>query len=148
MWSTFTDCLNLGRDTMGLPNNFLVQILESLYFDFLESDECIDISKHHCSLLHPCISISKSTSFKPIYTFRLVSSKWNEVFLSTARLDRYGSYRIVQGPCQHATNIYDLLRQSVVFRRYRIFRKQQFEFGTSLIIFLVSSFFQTDYYYY
>ena len=126
---------------MALPNSILARILESLYADFLESDECIDISKHHCSLLHPCNSISKSTSFNPIYTFRLISLNWNNVFLSTAKLNRYGSHRIVQGSRQPRTHsIYDLLRQSVVFKRYRLFEKLQF--GTSLIVFFVSSFFQ------
>ena len=125
---------------MALPDIILARILESLYVDFLESNEGIDISKHHCSLLHPCITISKSTTFKSIYTFRLISTNWNNVFLSTAKLDRYGSHQIVQGPRQPPTRIYDILRQSVAFKRYRIFRKQQL--GTSLIVFLVSSFFQ------
>ena len=133
---------------MALPNNILVQILESLYADFLESDECIDISKHHCSLLHPCISISKSTTFKPIYTFRLISSSWYKVFISTGRLNRYGSHRIVHGPFEDptswsiSTRIFDVLRKSVIFRRYRVFHKLPTEPGTSLIAFFVSSFCQ------
>ena len=128
--------------TVALPNNILLRILKSLYFDFLESDECIDISKHHCSLLHPCISISKSTSFKPIYTFRLISSNWNNVFLSMAKLDRYGSHRIVQGPHQHHSQIYTTFRKSVVLRRYRLFHDLATQHGTSPIVFSVSSFFQ------
>ena len=129
----------LAEDRMILPNNILARILESLYFDILEteSDE-INISEHHCSLLHPCISISKSTTFKPIYTFRLISSLWNDLFLTEAKLDRYGSHRIdqLEGSRRPPTHIYDLLRQSVLFKRYRIFHKQQY--GTSLIAFLVS----------
>ena len=131
-----------------LPTNVLAQILKSLYIDFFQSDECIDIGKHHCSLLHPCISVSKSTSFNPIYTFRLVSSDWNKAFLSTAKLDRlgYDSHRTFQRR-QHDlcyATLYDLLRGSVALRRYRAFRKIQY--GTSLNILLVSSFFSTDYY--
>ena len=89
---TAMHCLtwSLQVHTMTLPNSILVRILESLYADLLES-KCIDISKHHCSLLYPCISISKSTIFKPIYTYHLISSNCNKVFLSTAKLDRYGS---------------------------------------------------------
>ena len=122
---------------MALPNNILAQILEYLYADFLESGECFDINNNHCSLLHPCISISESTSFNPIYTFRLISSKWNKVFKSTAKLKRYSSHRIVEGPLN--AYYYDLPGQSVAFRRYRLFRRQ---YGTSLVVFLVSSFFQ------
>ena len=125
---------------MALPNSILVRILESLYADFLES-ECIDINKHHCSLLYPCISISKSTIFKPIYTYRLISSNWNKVFLSTAKLDRYGSYRIIQDSHQRRTYIYNLLRKSVILRRYRIFQNLDIEHGTSLIVSLLFSFF-------
>ena len=127
---------------MALPNNLLVRILESLYVDFLESgdSECIDISKHHCSLLHPCIAISNSTTFKPIYTFRLISSNWNKVFLSTAKLDRHGSHRVVQSSQNHHTRIYNLLWKSVVFKKYRIFLDLDTQHGTSLIVFLVSSF--------
>ena len=118
---------------MALPNDILARILECLYTDFLGSDECIDIGKHHCSLLHPCISISNSTSFKPIYTFRLISSNWNMVFLSTAKLDRHSSHRIVQGPRRPSTTyIYSLLRKSVVLRRYRIFRNLDTEHGIFL----------------
>ena len=153
--SRFTDCLYLTyiiEDAMALPENILARILESLYVDFLKSDECIDISKHHCSLLHPCIAISKYTTFKPIYTFRLISSNWNKVFLSTAKLDRYGFHRIAQGPHQleHNTRIYDLLRKSVVLRRYRLFRNLHAEHlhaehGTSDRI-LRFFFLSTDYY--
>ena len=113
--------------TMALPDNILVRILESLYVDFLESDES-DMSKHHCSLLYPCISISESATFKPIYTFRLISSNWNTVFLSTARLGRYDSY--------------NLHRKSVVFRRYRLFHDLDTEHGTSPIAFFLSTFLQ------
>lgn len=121
-------------NTMSLPDNVLVRILESLYADFLESDECIDIEKHHCSLLHPCISISKSTTFKPIHTFRLISSNWNKVFLATAKLDQYGSHRIVQGSHQRGTYIFCLLLKSVVLGRYRVFQNLDTEHGTSLIV--------------
>ena len=134
---------------MALPNNVLVRILESLYADFLESasDECIDIGRHHCSLLHPCISISKSTTFKPIYTFRLISSNWNKIFLVTTKLDQYGSHLNVQGPHQHHTYIYGLLRKSVVFRRYRVFQNLDTKHGTSLIVSLFFSFsFSSDCY--
>ena len=127
---------------MALPNNILVQILESLYADFLEYDEGIDIGKHHCSLLYPCVSISKSATFKPIYTFRLISSNWNKVFLSTAKLNRYASHRVGQSPHQPSTYFYNLLRKSVVFRRYRIFRNLDTEHGTFLIVSLCSFFFQ------
>ena len=118
-------------DTMALPNNILARILEILYADF-KSDDCIDIGKHHCCLLYPCISISKSTTFKPIYTFRLISSNWNKVFLSTAKLDRHASHRIVQGPPSRGRNtyIYNLLRKSVFLRRYRVFQNLDFEHGT------------------
>jgi hypothetical protein len=139
--------------TMALPNNILVQILKSLYADFLKSDECqgMDIGKHHCSLLYPCVSISKSTTFKPIYTFRLISSNWNNVFLNTAKLDRYASHRIVRGPHKRHTFLYNLLQKSVVFRRYRVFRNLDTEHGifltVSLIFFSDFSFFlSTDYY--
>ena len=132
---------------MALPDNVLVQILESLYADFLES---IDIEKHHCSLLHPCISISESTSFNPIHTFRLVSSNWNKAFLVTAKLDRYGFHRIVQvqDPNHRDTYIYGALRKSVAFRRYRIFQNldiQHGNFSDRILIFVVS--FQLDYVY-
>jgi hypothetical protein len=119
---------------MALPNNILAQILETLYADFLESDECIDIGKHHCSLLYPCISVSESTTFKPIFTFRLISSNWNSVFRSTANLDRHASHRTVQGLRQHHTFIYNLLQKSVLLRRYRIFQNLDHEHGTFLIV--------------
>ena len=128
--------LDLVEDTvtMALPNNILVQILEILYADFLASD--IDIEEHHCSLLYPCISISKSTNFKSIYTFRLISSNWNNVFLTTAELDRYASHRIVQDPLKHhsSTRFYGRLRKSVVLRRYRVFRNLDTEHGTFLTV--------------
>lgn len=130
--------LLLAEDTMmALPNNIVVRILESLYADFLETDECIDFSEHHCSLLHPCIPISKSASFKSIHAFRLTSSQWNKVFLCTARLGRYASHRIVEGPqlphaYQSQTFIYRLFRKSVVLRRYRIFHNLDTEHGKSL----------------
>ena len=122
---------------MDLPNNILVRILESLYADFLDSDEFINIGKHHCSLLHPCISLSKSTTFKPIHTFRLVSSNWNQVFASTAKLDQNASHLIYEGPHQRHTRIYDFLRKSVVLRRYRSFENLDTEHGTivSLVFF-------------
>ena len=129
--------LPLLVDIMALPNNVLVRVLESLYADFLKSDECIDIGRHHCSLLHPCISISKSTTFKPIHTFRLVSSNWNKIFLETAKLDQYGSHLIVQDPHQRHTYIYDLLRKSVVFRRYRIFQNLDTKHGNFEIVIFV-----------
>ena len=123
--------LDLVEDTvtMALPNNILVQILEILYADFLASD--IDIEEHHCSLLYPCIPVSKSTNFKSIYTFRLISSNWNNVFLTTAELDRYASHRIVQDPLKHhsSTRFYGRLRKSVVLRRYRVFRNLDTEHG-------------------
>lgn len=132
----------LAEDTMALPNNILARVLEILYADFLESDECIDIGKHHCSLLYPCIAISKSTTFKPVYTFRLISSNWNKVFLSMAKLDRHASHRIVQGPRQTHTYIYNLLRKSVVLGRYRIFRNLDTQHGTFLIVPLIFFFFR------
>ena len=136
-----------------LPDAILARILESLYVDFLaesasDDSECIDVSKHHCSLLHPCIPISKSPTFQPIYTFRLISSNWNKVFLSTAELDRYGSHRFVQGPYgphKYYDYIFHSLRKSVVFRRYRIFQNIDTQHGTSLIVFF--GFLQLTYYY-
>ena len=126
----------------GLPNNILARIFKFLYADFLESDDgCIDINKHHCSLLHPCIPISKSATFKQIHTFRLVLSSWNQVFLRTARLDRHPSHVIVEGPSQRNSRIYGLLWKSVVLRRYRRFRDLNIQHGTSLIVFLGFKFF-------
>ena len=126
---------------MALPNNILIRILKSLYADFLESDESIDIGEHHCSLLYPCVSVSKSTSFKPIHTFRLISSDWNKAFTSTANLDRYASHRIVQLQVSNKGHsvLYGLFWKSVILRRYRLFHDLGTEDGTSLIVILLSS---------
>ena len=131
---------------MVLPSNILARILEILYADFLESesDECIDIRKHHCSLLYPCISISTSTNFKPVYTFRLTSSNWNKVFLSTAKHDRHASHQIVnlKGTRQpRSTYIYNSLRKSVFLRRYRVFQNLDTDHGIFLIPPLIFFFF-------
>jgi hypothetical protein len=129
---------SLVEDTTALPNNILSRIFESLYVDFLESDEFrVGIGEHHCSLLHPCVSVSKSSAFKPIYTFRLISSKWNKVFLSTAKLDRYTSHQIVHGPRHYHTHIYTLLRRSVIFGRYRVFHTLDTEHSTYPVVSLV-----------
>lgn len=135
---------------MNVPSNILVQILESLYADFLESDDChrMDIDKHHCSLLYPCISISKSTTFQSIYSFRLVSSNWNNAFLATAKLDRYASHRIVKDPLKHHTHFYRLLRKSVVLRRYRVFQNLDTEHGNLLFSYRIPFFFFLIFIYY
>ena len=116
--------------TTTLPDSILLRILESIYVDFLESVES-SISEHHCSLLHPCDSISKSTTFNVFYQFRLVASKWNRVFLGMTKLDRYGSYQIVQGPQKYQTVIHTLLRRSVIFERYRIFTTGRRQYATT-----------------
>ena len=121
------------EDTRTLSLTILRRILTFLYADFLEADESISIGEHHCSLLHPCVSISTSTPFKPIYTFRLIASQWNKVFLSMARLDRYGSHQIVQGPRNYHTIIYTSLRKSVILGRYRVFHTLDTEHGTYLV---------------
>ena len=115
--------------TTTLPDSILLRILESIYADFLESVES-SISEHHCSLLHPCDLISKSTTFNVFYQFRLVASKWNQVFLGMAKRDQYASYQVVQGPQKYQTFIYTLLRRSVIFRKYRIFHTLDKEHGT------------------
>ncbi|KAF8809323.1 kinase-like protein [Phlegmacium glaucopus] len=113
-----------------LSNDILNQILQSLYADFLESDESIQAGEHHCSLLHPCVSIAKSAAFDAFYKFRLIAANWNAVFLSTAKLDRYGSHLRVHGPRNYHTSIYTLIRKSVIFRRYRVFHSLDLEHGT------------------
>ena len=121
----------------ALPNNVLSRILESLYIDFLLSDETrTDISEHHCSLLHPCVSISKSAAFQPIHAFRLTSCKWNKVFLTTAKLLRYTSHQIVHDPPikGYQTRIYTLLRKAVIFGRYRVFHTLDTEHSKCLIL--------------
>lgn len=118
--------------TRRLSNNVLSRILESLYLDFLESDESTSIGEHYCSLLHPCVSISKSATFNVFYKFRLVASEWNKVFLSTAKLDQYASYG-TQSPPPSRTLIYSLLLKSVIFGRYRVFHSLDNDHGTCLV---------------
>ncbi|KAF8809322.1 kinase-like protein [Phlegmacium glaucopus] len=110
-----------------LTNDVLNQILQSLYADFLESDESIQAGEHHCSLLHPCVSIAKSAAFDAFYKFRLIAANWNAVFLSTAKLDRYASHLRVHGPRKYHTSIYTLIRKSVIFRTYRVFHSLDLE---------------------
>ena len=126
--------------TRWLPNNVLSRILKFLYLDFLKSDESTTIGKHHCSLLHPCVSISKSKTFNVFCKFRLVASKWNKVFLSTAKLDQYASYG-TQDPLPSHTWIYRFLLKSVIFGKYRVFHSLDNEHGTCLgcvLIFFLS----------
>ncbi|KAF8814167.1 kinase-like protein [Phlegmacium glaucopus] len=114
----------------ALSDNILNQILQSLYDDFLESDESIRAGEHHCSLLHPCVSISKSSAFAVFYKFRLIAANWNAIFLSTAKLDRYGSYLPVPVPRRYRRRICTTIRKSVIFGRYRVFRAIECEKGT------------------
>ena len=123
-------------DKAKLLTNVLKGILRSLHADLLNELE-LSSTKHHCSLLHPCISVSKSSAFKSIHNFRLVAVKWNKVFLSTAIfLDIHVSQR-EPIPLNWATHIHRALLKSSSFGRYRVCHSLDNENGTYLFFSIV-----------